>query len=117
MTAPTANLINAAALIGLSLWAYFANGMSSETTLIPVAFGALLLGHQLWLKGGSRVALAIVILLTLIIAVALWTPLSSAITKGEALPIIRVGTMMATSVFALVMPMLAVFSRRSGPNA
>lgn len=103
MTAPKASLLNAAALIGLSLWAYFANGMSSETTLIPVAFGALLLGHHQWLKGGSRVALAIVILLTAIIAVALWTPLSGAINKGEVLPVIRVGIMMATSVFALLM--------------
>ncbi len=113
MTAPTANLINAAALIGLSLWAYFANGMSSETTLIPVAFGVLLLGHHLWLKGGSRVALALVTILTLIIAYALWTPLSSSINKGEALPIIRVGIMMATSIFALIMLARAVFS---GPN-
>lgn len=111
MTAPTANLINAAALIGLSLWAYFANGMSSETTLIPVAFGLLLLGHQLWLKGGSRVALAIVILLTLIIAYALWTPLSSSIDKGEALPIIRVGIMMVTSIFALILLVRSAFNR------
>ncbi len=113
MTAPTANLINAAALITLSLWAYVANGMSSETTLIPVAFGLLLLGHHLWLKGGSRVALALVTILTLIIAYALWTPLSSSINKGEALPIIRVGIMMSTSIFALIMLARAVFS---GPN-
>lgn len=102
MTAIAANLINAAALIGLSLWAYFVNGMSSETTLIPTGFGALLLGHHLWLKGGSRVALVIVTVLTLIIAIALWTPLSGAIEKGAATPIIRVGVMMATSVLALV---------------
>ena len=109
MTASKANLINAVALIGLSLWAYFANGMSSETTLIPVAFGLLLLGHHIWLKGGSRVALAIVILLTLVIAVALWTPLSGAISKGEPLPVIRVGIMMATSVFALLVLARSIF--------
>lgn len=111
MTAPTANLINAAALICLSLWAYVANGMSSETTLIPVAFGALLLGHHLWLKGGSKAALAIVILLTLVIAYALWTPLSSALDKGAALPILRVGAMMGTSVFALIILVRSAFSR------
>ncbi|MDG1969549.1 MAG: hypothetical protein P8I56_01010 [Paracoccaceae bacterium] len=112
MTATKANLINAIALIVLSLWAYFANGMSSETTLIPVAFGVLLLGHHLWLKGGSRFALAIVVLLTLIIAYALWTPLSSSIDKGQALPIIRVGIMMATSVFALITLIRAVILRK-----
>ena len=111
MTAPTANMINAAALICLSLWAYFANGMSSETTLIPVAFGVLLLGHHLWLKGGSRIALAIVIILTLIIAIALWTPLSGAISKGEVLPVIRVGIMMATSIFAFIILAHTALSR------
>ena len=111
MTAPTANLINAAALIALSLWAYIANGMSSETTLIPVAFGVLLLGHHLWLRGGSRVALVIVTLLTLIITVALWTPLASSIEKGAVLPILRVGAMMATSVAALILLMRALFFR------
>ena len=111
MTAATANLINAAALIGLSLWAYIANGMSSETTLIPVAFGALLLGHHLWLKGGSRIALIIVTILTLIIAVALWTPLSSAIEKGAILPVLRVGAMMATSALALILLLRAAVTR------
>ena len=113
MTAPTANLINAAALITLSLWAYVANGMSSEPTLIPVAFGLLLLGHHLWLKGGSRVALAIVIILTMIIAYALWTPLSSSIDKREALPIIRVGIMMTTSILALIVLVRSVFVGRN----
>ena len=97
----TANLINAAALICLSLWAYVANGMSSETTLIPVAFGILLLAHHFWLKAGSRVALFIVTLLTLVILIALYTPLSSSIAKGEILPILRVGLMTATSAIAL----------------
>ncbi len=117
MTAATANLINAAALIGLSLWAYFANGMSSETTLIPVAFGLLLLGHHVWLKAGSGVALGILILLTLIIVFALWTPLSGAIGKGEVLPIIRVGAMMATSVLALIVLARTAFSRIRAPKA
>ncbi len=111
MTATTANLINALTLIALSLWAYVANGMSSETTLIPVGFGVLLLGHHLWLKGGSRVALTIVTLLTLIIAYALWTPLSSSIEKGAILPILRVGVMMATSLFALAMLARTMFTR------
>ena len=114
MTAVKANLINAASLICLSLWAYFANGMSSETTLIPVAFGAVLLGHHVWLKAGSRAALAIVTILTLIIAFALWTPLSGAIGKGATLPIIRVGVMMMTSVLSLFFLVRAVFYSGKG---
>ena len=112
MTAATANLINACALIALSLWAYIANGMSSETTLIPTGFGVLLLGHHLWLKAGSRVALYIVLLLTLIIAYALWTPLASSIDKGALPPILRVGVMMATSVIALFCLARSIFKRR-----
>jgi len=112
MTAAKANLINAVALIGLSLWAYFANGMSSETTLIPTAFGLVLLGHQIWLGGGSRAALIIVTLLTLVIVVALYTPLTGAINKGEVLPMIRVGLMMAISALAAIILIRALFSRR-----
>ncbi len=111
MTAAAANLINAVALIALSLWAYLANGMSSETTLIPTGFGVLLLGHHLWLRAGSRTALIIVTILTAIIAFALWTPLSGAIDKGEAMPIIRVGVMMATSILALIILAGTVFRR------
>lgn len=111
MTAPTANLINAVALIGLSLWAYVGNGMSSETTLIPTGFGVLLLGHHLWLRGGSRAALIIVTILTLIIAFALYTPLSGAVGKGEVLPLIRVGIMMTTSILALFILIKTMFRR------
>ena len=111
MTTTKANAINAAALIGISLWAYFANGMSSETTLIPVAFGLLIAGHLGWMRAGSRAAFAIVAVLTLIVFIALFTPLASAIDKGAPVPILRVAVMTATSGFALLVMARAVFSK------
>ena len=111
MSAATATLVNAAALVGLSLWAYFANGMSSETTLIPVAFGLILAAHAPWMKAGSLVALILVTLLTAVILFALFTPLSSAWGKGEALPILRVSLMTATSAISLVVLIAACVKR------
>lgn len=110
MTAAKACLINAAALIVLSLWAYVANGFSSETTLIPLGFGLLILAYVPWVKTGSRWAIALAALFTLVIFVALFTPLTGSIEKGEALPVIRVGLMHLATAFALVMLLKATFS-------
>ena len=114
MPAYKAALINAAALIALSLWAYIANGFSSESTLIPVAFGLLILAYVPWVRAGSRWGTALAALFTLIIFAALFTPLTSSIEKGQALPIIRVGLMhLATAygLFALTKATFAVFRR------
>ena len=112
MSAPSASLINALALICISLWAYVANGFSSESTLIPVAFGLLILAYVPWVKAGSRWATALAALFTLLIFLALFTPLTSAIEKGEALPVIRVGLMQlatAYGLFALTKAAIAAF--------
>lgn len=101
MTARTANLINALALILISLWAYIANGLSSETTLIPVAFGALLLLCHPFMTPERRIVPVIAALLTGVIFAALFTPLTSSIDKGAALAVARVAAMVATSAFAL----------------
>ena len=103
MTAYAASLLNAATLTIVSLWAYFANGMSSETTLIPIIFAVLIAGWAPWMRSGGRVAFAIVTLATLAVFLALFTPLSSSIDKGAALPILRVSAMVLVSGFALAM--------------
>lgn len=114
MSAVKASLIAAAALITMSLWAYVANGFSSETTLIPLAFGLLILAYIPWVKTGSRWATTLAALFTLVIFIALFTPLSSSIEKGEALPVIRVGLMhlaTAYALFALTKATIAAFRK------
>lgn len=101
MTAHIASLVNAASLILVSLWAYFANGMSSETTLIPVAFGVLLLACSPGLRAGGKVASTIAAVLTIVIFIALFTPLQGALAKEEQAPAMRVAFMIATTGWAL----------------
>ncbi|MEO0363702.1 MAG: hypothetical protein AAF322_21450 [Pseudomonadota bacterium] len=114
MTAAKANLLNALALIGVSLWAYVANGMSSETTLIPVAFGALLLLSQPFLARGSWIAVWLAAALTFLILAALFQPLLSSIGKGLPIPVLRVFAMQATSALALFVFARALFERSRG---
>ena len=112
MQASKLSRINAALLIAISLWAYVANGFSSESTLIPVGFGVLLLACQPWLRKGNRWVTAIATLLTLVIFVALFTPLTSSIDKGLILPVIRVGLMLlatAVALAALIMALVRAF--------
>ncbi|MEL7465234.1 MAG: hypothetical protein AAFN79_14280 [Pseudomonadota bacterium] len=114
MSAVRASLVAAAALIAMSLWAYVANGFSSETTLIPLGFGLLILAYVPWVRSGSRWATALAALFAFTIFAALFTPLSSSIEKGEALPIIRVGLMhlaTAYALFALTKAAVAAFRK------
>ena len=114
MQASTLSLLNAFALIAISLWAYVANGFSSESTLIPVGFGVLLLACQPWLRKNDRWVTAIAALLTLVIFIALFAPLTSSIDKGLILPVIRVGLMQlatAIALAALIMAFVRAFRR------
>ena len=96
-----ANLLNAVVLIAVGVWAYL--GATSLTALIPAAFGAVLLAFTPALKKEGKVAAHIVVLVTLLVIVALFMPLRGAIGRDDTMAIIRVGLMMATSVFAMVM--------------
>ncbi|MEM7527237.1 MAG: hypothetical protein AAF416_06115 [Pseudomonadota bacterium] len=102
MKAHTANLINAAVLIGVSVIAYFMSGGASITPLIPAGFGiALALCHG-GVKVENKVIAHIAVVLTLVVLVALIMPLSGAIGRGDGAAILRIGLMMATSAMALV---------------
>ncbi|MEM6942891.1 MAG: hypothetical protein AAF565_03965 [Pseudomonadota bacterium] len=101
MTAHTASLINAIALIACSAWAYF-GGSGSMTALIPVAFALALLACYPGVKAMNKLVAHIAVVLTLIVLVALVMPLSGAIGRGDTAGIVRVGIMMITSAVAMV---------------
>ena len=65
-----ANIINAATLVGLGLYAYLTSHSPSPTALIPVGIGALLLAITPWFKPGRKVAAHIAVGLTLILFVS-----------------------------------------------
>ncbi len=101
-SASLANLLNAAALIVLSAWAYLGSDDPSLTALIPGGFGmALLLCQQGVIRENKAIA-HVAAVLTLVVLIALLMPLSGAIGRGDTLAIVRTGLMAATSLVALI---------------
>lgn len=111
MTPVRANFIAASALIVISLWAYVLNGFSSESTLIPVGFGVLLLGLHFSLQARRLWAAIIAVLLTAIVVVALFTPLTSSIDKGAVWAVVRVAAMQIACLASLIAFALAAVKR------
>ena len=101
MNAYTAHLINSAALILIGGWGYFAT--SSNTALIPVLFGVVLLSLSNGVKNENKAIAHVVVVLTLLVFAALVAkPLMSAIKDGDTLGTVRVGLMSLTSLLALI---------------
>ena len=93
-----ANFINGIVLLIMGLWGYFTT--QSPTALIAPVFGIIFLGLNNWLKKENKVVAHIIVVLTLLLIIALFKPLSGALNDGDTLGLIRVGIMMLTSVFA-----------------
>jgi hypothetical protein len=102
MKAHTASLMNALILIGFGLWAYLGSDSRSETALIPVGIGVVLLALYLGVKKENKIVAHIAVLLTLLILVGLVKPLLGALDRNDGLAVMRVIVMMASTVVALV---------------
>ncbi|MEM9966691.1 MAG: hypothetical protein AAF755_01180 [Pseudomonadota bacterium] len=102
MKAHTASLINAITLIGCSAWAYWSIAGSSFTALIPAAFAIGLLLCYPGVRSENKVIAHIAVLLTLILLIALYMPLASALENGASGPMVRVGLMIGTTVLAMI---------------
>ena len=99
----TASLINAIVLFAASGWAYLASTDPSLTALIPAAFGLLLIACYPGARKENKIVAHIAVVLTLVIVLALIMPLRGAIGREDPMAILRVGLMMASSLFALTM--------------
>ncbi len=102
MKAYIASLINAAALITLSLWGYFSSETPSLTALIPTGIGIVILILNKGVKNENKVIAHIVVTLTLVVLIGLIKPLLGALDRNDTLAIIRVTTMILTTVMAMV---------------
>lgn len=101
MKTHTASLINAVSLIIISLWGYFASDSPSFTALIPLVFGILLLSTFGGLKRENKTTAHIAVLLTVILFISLFKPLSGTLARNDAIGTLRVAIMMATTLLAL----------------
>ena len=97
-----ANLLNAGVLIVMGLWGYLSSETPSTTALIPVIFGVIFALATPPFKKENKIVAHIVVLLTFLLIIALVMPLRGAITRGDTMAMIRVGLMIATSIFAMV---------------
>lgn len=112
-----ANLLNAAALIILGLWGYFGSETPSPTALIPVGFGVIFALATPPFKKENKVVAHIVVLLTLLIIIALLMPFKGAIGRGDTLAAVRVGIMIATSIFGMVTYIKSFIAARKAREA
>ena len=97
MAAFKANLINVMVLIVMSVWGYLAAETTSLTALIPAAFALFLLLCAPGVKSENKLISHIAVLLTLLLLIALFMPLSSAIARGDLMAMLRVGLMLLTA--------------------
>lgn len=101
MQAHTASFINAAVLIAVSVWGYLVSSGASFTPLLPAAFGAAILLCNPGVKAHNKIIAHIAAVLTLIVFIALFMPLSGAIGRGDTVAMLRLGIMQASTAFAL----------------
>ena len=94
------SLINAVLLIFLGVWGYFSSG--SATALIPVVFGLILLILYPGVKKEAKIPAHIAVILTLIVTIALFKPLSSSLAREDVGAIIRSLIMLTSSIVALL---------------
>ncbi|MEM6964501.1 MAG: hypothetical protein AAF573_07040 [Bacteroidota bacterium] len=102
MNAATASLINALALVGLGLWGYFSSDNPSVTAFIPVGIGVLLLLMNQGVRKENKAIAHVAVLLTLLILFGLVKPLMAAMGRSDNMAVFRVGTMIVTTVFAMI---------------
>lgn len=102
MKSHLANLINAFILIALGSWAYIASDDPSLTALIPVFAGIILLLLYKGIKAGNKTVGHIAVVITLLIMVGLVKPLLGALGRADDMAISRVGIMMLSGLYALI---------------
>ncbi len=102
MKAHIASLINAAALISLSLWGYFSSDTPSLTALIPTVIGVILIAINNGVKKENKIIAHIAVTLTLLILIGLVKPLMGAMGREDNAASLRIVAMIVTTVFAMV---------------
>ena len=96
------NLLNALVLIALGTWGYVASRSPSPTALIPVGFGILFALLTPSLRKENKVVSHILVLLTILLALALIVPFRGALNRDDSVAAVRVGVMLAGCIAAMV---------------
>ncbi len=95
-----ANLYNGIVLVLLGLFSYLSS--TSNTAIIPVIFGVIFLALTPIFRKGNKVVAHIIVVLTLLILIALFKPLTGAMERGDSMGIARIAIMMLSCFVAMV---------------
>jgi hypothetical protein len=109
-----ANLINAVVLIVLGLWGYLGSASPSPTALIPAGFGVVFLVLHNSLRRENKSAAHVVVVLTLLLAIALIMPIRGALGRNDTPAAVRVAVMLAGCVFAMAVYVRSFIEARRG---
>ena len=103
MNASNMNMINALVLVGLGMWGVKSTGLdNSPTPLIPVVIGIILFVCTNFIRNHHKVVSHVAVVLTFLIILGLGRPFMKAINSGDTMVIFRTGTMILTSIIAMI---------------
>lgn len=111
-----ASAINSISLILIGGFGYLQSNSPSPTALIPVIFGVLLILMNSGIKSENKVVAHIAVLLTFIMIFGLFMPLIGSFKRADTGGIIRVGFMLLTTFFALIIFIKSFISARAKKN-
>jgi cytochrome b len=94
-------LVNAITLVVMGLWGYFSSNDPSFTAFIPVAAGVILLLLSAGIRNQNRHVAHTAVILTLLLFIALFKPLSGSLSRHDSAGITRIIIMMFTSLLSL----------------
>lgn len=101
MKAYIASLQNALILIAFGLWGYFGSDTPSFTSLIPAAIGFTLLILNHGIRKENKVIAHVAVALTVMVMIGLVKPLVSATGRSDMAAVLRVSSMMLSSLVAM----------------
>lgn len=102
MKANSISLINALILILFGSWGYIDSGMEAFTALIPVFVGIILVAVNKGVQKENKIAAHVAVLLTFLILIGLFRPFFSSLERSDTNATLRVGIMIASTIFAMV---------------
>ncbi len=102
MKANSISLINALILILFGSWGYVDSGMEALTALIPVFVGIILVAVNKGVQKENKIAAHVSVLLTFLILIGLFRPFFSSLERSDTNATLRVGIMIASTIFAMV---------------
>ena len=98
----SANLLAGVVLILMSFWAYFGSETPSMTAVIPAIFGIIFLGLNGLLKKENKVVAHVIVVLTLVVLISLFKPLTGVLERNDTLGLVRVSLMILVCFIALI---------------